>query len=55
MNKICDGDSIVIDGVELSYNEIKKILIEHIVFKRKLAFLETRLNNLKEEVGVSNE
>lgn len=52
MKKILmDGDSIVVDGLELSKEEIKNVLTENVVLKRQLNFVRTTFN----EVGVSNE
>ena len=52
MKKILmDGDSIVIDGIELSKEKIKEIMTENVVLKRQLNFVRTTFN----EVGVSNE
>ena len=52
MKKILlESDSIVVDGLELSYEELKNVLTENVVLKRQLNFVRTTFN----EVGVSNE
>lgn len=52
MKKILmETDSIVVDGLELSYEELKNVLTENVVLKRQLNFVRTTFN----EVGVSNE
>ena len=51
MKKILmDGDSIVVDGLELSKEQIKEVLTENVVLKRQIDFVRTTF-----EVGVSNE
>lgn len=53
MKKILmDGDSIVVDGLELSKEEIKNVLTENVILKRQLNFVRTTFND---GVGVSNE
>lgn len=53
MKKILmDGDSIVVDGLELSKEEIKNVLTENVVLKRQLNFVRTTFND---GVGVSDE
>ena len=46
-----DGDSIVVDGLELSKEQIKEVLTENVVLKRQIDFVRTNFN----KVGVSNE
>ena len=42
MKKILlECDSIVIDGIEITYNELKDYLTERIVLKRQLEVVET--------------
>jgi len=51
MKKILlESDSIVVDGLELSYEELKNVLTENVVLKRQLNFVRTTF-----KVGVSNE
>ena len=51
MKKILmDGDSIIVDGLELSKEQIKEVLTENVVLKRQIDFVRTTF-----EVGVSNE
>ena len=50
MKKILmNGDSIVIDGIEFTVEEIKTALVEQHKFRKLSDFLETKM------VGVSNE
>ena len=46
-----DGDSIVIDGIELSKEKIKEIMTENVILRRQINFVRTNFN----KVGVSNE
>lgn len=48
---IMESDSIIIDGVELSYNEIQELLIDRYKFRDISNFLRTNFN----KVGVSDE
>lgn len=50
MKKILmDGDSIVIDGIELSKEKIKEIMTENVILRRQINFVRTNFG------GVSNE
>ncbi len=52
MKKILkDGDSVIVDGLELSKEKIKNILTENVVLKRQIDFVRTTFK----EDGVSNE
>ena len=52
MKKILmDGDSIIVDGLELSKEQIKEVLTENVVLKRQINFVRTNFNN----GGVINE
>ena len=52
MKKILmDGDSVIVDGLELSKEKIKNILTENVVLKRQIDFVRTTFN----KDGVSNE
>ena len=42
---LMEGDSIVIDGIELTYKEIKHAVIEQEKFNRLSDFLRTTLPN----------
>ncbi len=48
---ILESDSIVIDGVELTYDEIKRAVIEQEKFNRLSDFLQTTFKKR----GVANE
>lgn len=37
---IMDGDSIILDGVEITKEELKKYLTERIVLKRQLNYVK---------------
>ena len=45
-----DGDSIIVDGLELSKEQIKEVLTENVVLKRQIDFVRTTFNG-----GVINE
>lgn len=52
MKKILlESDSIVIDGIELTYEQLKTVLTENVVLKRQINFVRTNFNN----GGVINE
>lgn len=52
MKKILlDGDSIVIDGVEITKEEIKKALVDQVRYRKLSDFVQTTF----QEAGVSNE
>ena len=48
---LVDGDSIVIDGVELTKEEIKKALVDQLKYRKLSDFIETQFT----EVGVADE
>ena len=48
---LVDGDTIVIDGVELTTEEIKKALVDQLKYRKLSDFIETQFT----EIGVSNE
>ena len=45
-----DGDSIIVDGLELSKEQIKEVLTENVVLKRQIDFVRTNFSG-----GVNNE
>ena len=48
---LVDGDSIIIDGVELTTEEIKKALVDQLKYRKLSDFLEMQFT----EVGVADE
>ena len=48
---LVDGDSIIIDGVELTTEEIKKALVDQLKYRKLSDFVQETFN----EAGVSNE
>ena len=48
---LVDGDSIIIDGVELTKEEIKKALVDQLKYRKLSDFIETQFT----EVGVADE
>ena len=48
---LVDGDSIIIDGVELTTEEIKNALVDQLRYRKLSDFLEMQFT----EAGVSNE
>ena len=47
---LLDGDSVLIDGVEITKEEIKNALIDQLKYNKLSAFIETTFNNGEVEV-----